>query len=175
MAQRWPKAIALEAGVLFPVYQQAPAATKRFTTQCPYIGVVVCFSMRWIRPQLHRLAAGWLVCHLCLLASIPTTLRLTMFASTSGAACTCAHRDGQICPMHHTRSRTASTSSSRPCSCRSSADPMTAMAASLIGPAAVLTPSPSCEAPLAGTRWSWALNPGLLESPAVPGSPPPRH
>ena len=108
--------------------------------------------MRWIRPQLQRFAAGWLVCHLCLLAAIPTTLRSTMFASASGAACTCAHGDGQICPMHHTRSTTASTSSSRPCSCRSTADPMTAMAASLIGPAAVLAPSASCVAPATSHR-----------------------
>ena len=45
---------------------------------------------------------------------------------------------------------------------------MTAMAASLIGPAAVLAPSASCVAPATTAGWSCAFNPGLLESPYVP-------
>ena len=60
--------------------------------------------MCWIRPRLPRVAAGWLVFQLALLISVPTTLCCAMAGNAVAVECTCDHNDGQMCPMHHTRS-----------------------------------------------------------------------
>jgi hypothetical protein len=126
--------------------------------------------MESMRLRLRRVAAGWLVFQLSLLMSIPTTLRLATPTSATGLACTCAHDDGQMCPMHHTRSKSNSPS----CSCRSTTDPMAALTASLWGPSAVLT-RPVGSVDLAVTidtprisDWS------PIEALVVPDAPPPR-
>jgi hypothetical protein len=62
--------------------------------------------MHWIRLQVARVAAGWLVFHVCLLVVVPTALCSSPSAS-AGAECTCEHGDGLMCPMHHTPSRGA--------------------------------------------------------------------
>src|SRR6476660_9699295 len=94
--------------------------------------------MPWIRPRLARVAAGWLVFQVALLVSVPTSLCSTTSATASAAACTCDHADGEMCPMHHTRNRSHDKSGTHSCSCRSTTDPMAALAAVLIGPPAVL-------------------------------------
>jgi hypothetical protein len=72
--------------------------------------------MWWMRRQVGRVAAGWLVFHLCLLASVPTVC--SAMSAGAGAACTCGHADGQWCPMHHSRSVSGEApSSSHPRSC----------------------------------------------------------
>src|SRR5262245_48473833 len=98
--------------------------------------------MRWIRPQLGRIAGAWLVFQVCLLVSVPAAVCSTTLASTTVAArCTCGHDNGDTCPMHHPASVSKTPSSS--CSCRSSSDPIAVLAAALIGPAAVLaSPGP---------------------------------
>src|SRR6185295_20036024 len=93
--------------------------------------------MRWIRSRLARAAAGWLVVHVCLLLSVPTALCTTMSVGAK-AECTCDHGDGQMCPMHHTRSKSKTPLDPHSCSCRSTSDPVAAMAAALIGPAGVI-------------------------------------
>jgi len=128
--------------------------------------------MRWIRPRLARIAGGWLVLHLCLLAAVPTSLCAKTSVSSAKAECTCDHGDGRICPMHHVKSK--SKPGSHSCSCRPTSDPVAAIAASLIGPAAVLAPSPSAIVPPLAGRLSAAFDPDPLESSSVPDSPPPR-
>src|SRR3954471_22852593 len=100
--------------------------------------------MYWIRPRLARVAAGWLVFHLALIAAVPATLCATMAASAVGLECTCDHGDGELCPMHHTRTKAHGTPERPPCSCRSTADPLTAMATALVGPPAVIAAPAAC-------------------------------
>ena len=130
--------------------------------------------MSWIRPRLAPVAAGWLVFQLTLLLAVPTTLCSTISASTVGAECTCDHADGTRCPMPHTRTRAHGESGSHSCSCRSTSEPMAALAAALTGPPAVLVAEAES-----------ATSPGSAECPevvasaplhwiAVPDSPPPR-
>jgi hypothetical protein len=130
--------------------------------------------MSWIRPRLARVAAGWFVFQLTLLLAVPATLCSTISASSVGAECTCDHADGTMCPMHHTRSRAHGESGNHSCSCRSTSDPMAALAAALTGPPAVLVAeaisvvsfdSAKCDASAASAPLHWI---------AVPDSPPPR-
>jgi hypothetical protein len=153
---------------------------KRSTDGLRHVGIRCCGTlpfMYWMRGQLVRVAAGWLVLHLGLLVSVPTTLCAITSASTLGAQCTCDHGDGQMCPMHHGRSNSSSSKSGsqpRSCSCRSTSDPIAAIAASLIGPVAVLGLAQSiCQPTLASGRVA-VFNPQPLESSHAPASPPPR-
>jgi len=147
----------------------------RAHSRASWLRAVLSFSffMRWMRIRLARVAAGWLVFQCCLLVSVPTAL-CAMSAGAVGAECTCEHGDGQMCPMHHVQSKSKTGSSSHSCSCRSTSDPVTAMAASLIGPPAVVALAASSIAPLvpAGSSPRFASNP--LDSTFVPDSPPPR-
>jgi hypothetical protein len=129
--------------------------------------------MRWIRPRLARIAGSWLVFHLCLLVSIPSSLCSTASAGVVKAECTCGHGDGNYCPMHHPQSK--ATKDPHSCSCRPSSDPIAAIAASLIGPAAVLAPSVSTIVPARAVALSAAFDPSPLDSLSVPDSPPPRR
>jgi hypothetical protein len=128
--------------------------------------------MRWIRPRLARIAGGWLVFNLCLLASIPTAIGAAISAGAVGAECTCAHGDGQTCPMHHPQS--TNSTPDRSCSCRSASDPIAALAASLVGPAAVLATPASGIAQIDASAGLPAFSPEPLDSSSVPDSPPPR-
>jgi hypothetical protein len=130
--------------------------------------------MRWMRSQHARIAGGWLVIHLCLLASVPTALCSMGSSSAVAVKCTCDHADGGMCAMHHSRSVSALTTDHHSCACRSASDPAAAMAASLLGPVAVLAASASAILPtMAGTSLP-AFNPAQLDSSSVPHSPPPR-
>jgi hypothetical protein len=132
-------------------------------------------TMHWMRPQLVRVAGGWLVLHLCLLVSIPTTLCSTTPASIAAAGCTCNHGDGQMCPLHHSGSKAKSPSESHSCSCRSTTDPIAALASALIGPAAVLAPFASPVAPTRVAGWARPFKSETLESSSTPDAPPPRR
>lgn len=129
--------------------------------------------MVWVRSHIPRIAAAWLVCHLCLLVAIPTVMCSSMAGQGVAAECTCEHGDGQACPMHKSRS-TSATSNSHPCTCRGTADPMAAVAAALFGHVADLGPTASAAAPVHATPWFSSLNPEPLDSDSVPDSPPPR-
>jgi hypothetical protein len=130
--------------------------------------------MEWIRPQLARVAGGWLVFHLCLLVSVPTALRPTMSAKTVAAECTCDHLGAQVCPMHHPRSSSTRESGGQSCACRSTSDPVAVLIGSLIGPQAVLASSASLFAPVDSSLRAPSFNPHPLESNSIPESPPPR-
>jgi hypothetical protein len=136
--------------------------------------VLGCPLMQSMRRWVRGVAGGWLVLHLSLLVSVPTAICSTTSASAIGAECTCDHGDGQMCPMHHTRGKSTSPSDSRSCSCRSTSDPISAMAASLIGPAAVLAPSVSLFVPTTAGASALRFHPEPLEPSSVPDSPPPR-
>lgn len=135
--------------------------------------MIPSFPMRWMRPQLGRIAGGWLVFHLCLLISVPTALCSTVSPSAVAAQCTCDHTDGPMCPMHHGRSESKARNA-HSCSCRSTSDPVATIAESLIGPAAVLVQSPFAIASADAADWLQAFNREPLESSTVPDSPPPR-
>jgi hypothetical protein len=131
--------------------------------------------MKRIRSQLARVAAAWLLLHLSFLVSVPATLGATLSATSAVAEqCTCGHGDGQVCPMHHSRPKTGSPTDTRPCACGSPANPFAEMAASLIGPAAVLAPSAFVVVPLNDVPYRASFQPSPFESPSVPDSPPPR-
>jgi hypothetical protein len=76
--------------------------------------------------------------------------------------------------MHHSRSVSALTTDHHSCACHSASDPVAAMAASLIGPVAVLSASTSTILPTNGVKSVPTFNPALLDSSSVPDSPPPR-
>jgi len=130
--------------------------------------------MRWIRSQVARVAAGWLVFHVCLIVSVPITLCSTVSSSSVGAECTCDHGDGQMCPMHHVVSKSKTGSPSHSCSCRSTSDPLAAVTASLIGPPAVVAPRVASIALRVAVGNSPAFAAEPLDSASVPDSPPPR-
>jgi hypothetical protein len=130
--------------------------------------------MSWIRPRLVHVAAGWLVFQLTFLLAVPTTLCSTISASTVGAECTCDHADGTMCPMHHTRSRTHNESGSHTCSCRSTSDPMAALAAALTGPPAVLVAEANSAKSFDFAEYAEIAASAPPHWIAVPDSPPPR-
>ena len=123
---------------------------------------------RWIR----RIVGGWLVIHLSSFVSVPIVLCATTQHLGSSAECTCSHDDGAMCPMHHTVKPSKSKSTS--CSCRSSADPMSAIAASLVGPAAVLTATLVPFSLMPTDAGTGAFIAPIHDAYAVPVSPPPR-
>jgi hypothetical protein len=131
--------------------------------------------MGCIRPLLARIAGGWLVVHLCLLVAVPTAICSTAPAQAAAAKCTCDHAGmQQVCPMHHPKPKSNAASGSHSCACRSASDPVSAIAASLIGPSAVLAPAASTIAPTAASQSLVSLDPIPLDSSFVPDSPPPR-
>jgi len=136
--------------------------------------MVVYGLMSWIRPRLAGVAAGWLVFQLTLLLSVPTTLCSTISASKVSAECTCDHADGTICPMHHTLNRAHGESGSHSCSCRSTSDPMAALAAALTGPPAVLVAEANAPASFDAAEYAEIAASAPLHWIAVPDSPPPR-
>ena len=132
--------------------------------------MVGCPQMQSLRRRLRRFAGGWLVFQLSALMSIPTALCLTMPTSATGAECTCAHEDGQLCPMHHTRSKSNASS----CSCRSTSDPIAAIAASLFGPSAVLTRTLASSDVTVSSDTPRSSDWSPIEMLVVPDAPPPR-
>ena len=55
--------------------------------------------MARLRRALRRIAVVWLLCHAATLTLAPSILA---FGSTGQlVACTCAHGDHSVCPMHH--------------------------------------------------------------------------
>ena len=136
--------------------------------------MVVYGLMSWIRPRLARVAAGGLVFQLTLLLSVPTTLCSTISAGRASAECTCDHADGTICPMHHTRNRAHGQSGSHSCSCRSTSDPMAALAAALTGPPAVLVADAESAMSIGFAECAEIAASAPLHWTAVPDSPPPR-
>jgi hypothetical protein len=107
------------------------------------------------------------------MVSVPTVLCVTSAGMAVGVECTCDHSDGEMCPMHHSRSKTAAPTSPS-CACRSTNDPMVAVAAFLFGHVAELRPMPSIAEPADAGGWLASLNPEPLEFSSVPDSPPPR-
>lgn len=139
-----------------------------------HTAVVISWLMGWIRLRLARVAASWLVLHLALVISVPTTLCCTAAGSAITIECACDHSRGQMCPMHRTPAPSHRPGDSHACSCRSTSDPMAAMTAALIGPPAIVTRSVAVADPL---TLSAAVIRTTSQRPYwthAPDSPPPR-
>jgi hypothetical protein len=126
--------------------------------------------MQSIRRSIRRVVGGCLVLHLSILVSAPTALCVAMPDRASAAACTCAHTDGQMCPMHHPASKQGSKS----CSCRSTTDPLASLVASLFGPSAVLPADSVLTVRLVASDVQSAAISYTAEVDIVPDAPPPR-
>jgi hypothetical protein len=100
----------------------------------------------------------------------PVSLCVVDRAGTVEQSCTCAHGDGQECPMHHTKT----TKSRSSCSCRSTTDGPTATLASLIGPTAVLTSRTTIVATVATSSFRANSEAPLFDASINPDPPPPR-
>jgi hypothetical protein len=127
--------------------------------------------MQKMRRGLRRLAGGWIVLQLSILIAVPTALRLTFSDDhQAGLACTCAHGDGMSCPMHHPETEPNTPT----CSYRSAANPAAAIAVSILGPSAVLTPSIAPAGLIATREILTSLISHPIEIATVPDAPPPR-
>ena len=126
--------------------------------------------MRLLRHRLAWFASAWLLIQLANVTVTPSALLAGLPDSSASDACTCAHGDGQICPMHHT----TSTSKTKSCSCRSTTDTAAAVIASLFGPTAVLTSPIGAAEPPASSEPPLSLASRPLDSSLVPDAPPPR-
>jgi len=126
--------------------------------------------MQAFRRRLQHLAGGWLVAQLSVLTVTPASLCAGMPNTVAALECTCSHGDGQVCPMHHTRS----TSRTKSCSCRGTTDSAATLIASLFGPSAVLAVPIVAPEPAVGSPRSACLESRPLDSCLVPDSPPPR-
>ncbi len=127
--------------------------------------------MGWLRPRLALVVCGWLAIELCLFIAVPIALSPGSGAVALSAECTCEHGDGQMCPMHHTRSTSHRGSAY---TCRGAFDPAAGLAACLIGPAGVLAPAAAVipHAERVSTMVTREAEP--LDVSPVPDSPPPR-
>lgn len=113
----------------------------------------------------------WLLSQSSAMILVPVSLCAGNGASAIGQTCTCAHADGQECPMHHTKSKTRPQSS---CSCRSTTDVPAATLASLLGPIAVLTSETTIAVTTAKSGLSLVRAVVLLNASINPDPPPPR-
>jgi hypothetical protein len=124
--------------------------------------------MGFKRHAAGRLAILWLVCQLSIAALSPVALCAQIPIRAS--ACTCAHNDGQACPMHQSTEGKTRTG----CSCSSTTDVPTAILGALLGTIAVL-PSPSATIATSLTgELSWPALSLLIDRLVVPDAPPPR-
>lgn len=111
---------------------------------------------------------AWLLCQASLAVLVPVSLSAQTAALEQ--TCTCSHNDGQMCPMHHTKSK----SSQPACSCRSTDDGFTATLASLLGTTAVLAPASAVVATVGTTDVLTSLDTTLFDASFNPDPPPPR-
>ena len=126
--------------------------------------------MRNVRRWVGRIAAGWIALHFAILVSTPTALCVTTPDHRAGAECTCDHAGAEQCPMHHARTKTNPSS----CSCRSTSDPLGTVAASLLGPSAVLTRVVSLDRESASSRMLSPTTTHSIDADDIPDAPPPR-
>ncbi|HEX2457842.1 MAG TPA: hypothetical protein VHI99_29360 [Vicinamibacterales bacterium] len=123
-----------------------------------------------MRRALTRVATGWLVCHICLLALTPSVPCKSLQPRTAEASCTCTHAEGPVCPMH----RPSATADPQGCSCRGATDPPAIALASLIGPSAVLPTVVSTIVPITTPSTLMSAFAPSTNVALVPDAPPPR-
>lgn len=122
-----------------------------------------------VRRALRRAAVVTIACHLVLLAASVQAIFASTSIAEAEAACTCAHSDGVMCPMHHGHA------DPNECAFRSGADSAATVALmSLLGtpgmtPAATFAPAPAVIQPQ-----SRFIDTPLATQPSSPPSPPPR-
>jgi hypothetical protein len=124
--------------------------------------------MRTVRRHLGWSVGAWLLCQVAVLIGTPASMCAGVAPPMVAETCTCAHGDGQACPMHHP------VQSSRTCSCRSTTDDSTVALASLLGPAAVLPSAVALVEPVSKVDVLARLAASPLDTLSVPEAPPPR-
>ena len=88
-----------------------------------------------LRRRLARFAGLWLVCQLSVHTLVPVTAALATTSTEAMEDCTCAHGEGQVCPMHHRLSHSSSSKKACLWQCANSADDAATL--SFLGPSAL--------------------------------------
>jgi hypothetical protein len=122
--------------------------------------------MRSVRRTLSPVAIVWLVSQVLAFALAPVSL-CAMPSDAVAVQCTCAHDDGQPCPMHH-------HDTSSPCSCRGTSDSAALAMLSLISPPALVVPSVSAPRPIASPSLAHAAVFTVADGVSLVDLPPPR-
>ena len=125
-----------------------------------------------LRRRLARFAGLWLVCQLSVHTLVPVTAALATTSTDALVDCTCAHDEGQVCPMHHRLPHSSSSKQTYLWRCANSADDAATL--SFLGPIALPLQAASA-APV-------IVRSGILSMPftipsdlaPVPNAPPPR-
>jgi hypothetical protein len=138
-----------------------------FSVRCP--AMLSWAIMRRVRRHVARIAGGWLLFQASVLSLTSVSLCAGMIAAAAAQSCTCAHGDGQECPMHPSKPTSKSS-----CSCRSTNDSTTAALVSLVGPVAVLARAASIVAPSAISTFQVTARTSPAATPVAPDPPPPR-
>jgi hypothetical protein len=125
--------------------------------------------MRRLRQHFVRIVGAWLLCQSFAMVAAPVSLCAYTSAGALEQVCTCAHEDGQECPMHHT------TAKSRPsCSCGGTADSLAETLASMFSPIAILISETAAPAALTASGLWPAPEFMPLIAAFNPDPPPPR-
>jgi hypothetical protein len=122
--------------------------------------------MRVLRHRLARFAGAVLALQLCLIAGTPTVF----YADLVTQDCTCPHGDGQMCPMHHTVTR---SNHQQTCSFRSATNANAEAIATMLGPIAMLPTAVHLSHAMPFVTVSFVVT-RPLDSASIPDAPPPR-
>lgn len=125
--------------------------------------------MRAVRQHRAWLVAGWLLAQAAFMTATPLGLCVASATAAPADECTCAHDDGQACPMHPEAGKSKSS-----CSCRSTTDPSAVVMASLIGPNADLPAAIETAVPDLFVRSVPQFESSPIEAFSLPDAPPPR-
>src|SRR5258705_8632777 len=116
------------------------------------VASAVCATLSvFMRPGgRHRawLVGGWLLAQAAFLTATPLGLCVASALFAPADECTCAHEDGQACPMHPVAGKSTSS-----CSCRSTTDPSAIVVASLMGPLADIPAATALAQPLLAVKF----------------------
>ncbi len=136
-------------------------------SKCPQCGARVKAEYNFC-PECKAPAVGaWLLCQAFSLTLNAASVCAGMTAPSVEQTCTCAHGDGQECPMHHTKSKSPAS-----CSCRSTNEAPAALV-SLFG-TAILAQSESLPGGTVSSDLSVAPQTEPLGASVIPDPPPPR-
>ena len=127
--------------------------------------------MTRLRSMLRLLATVCVCWQVVGLAASPAVLCFDAVRDAA-VACTCAHGDHGMCPIHH--SMPVQPRSKSDSSCRGTTDPAVAVLAAIIGPIAVVPERIALDIPVSGSALGHQLLPQPLSPVLAPDGPPPR-
>jgi len=128
--------------------------------------------MALVRRALRSLAAVCVCCQVVGYAASPVVLCFDGAHDSAAPDCTCAHGDHTTCPMHHSAPTTPRSKSD--CSCKSTADPASAILVAIVGPTAVMPDRVALDAPRSASALDRESRHHLQPAVAGPDGPPPR-